>query len=192
MVPFLSLLLGVPIPQNNLGVLPHWALRFLTDRQKLQWMFLNLHQLLHVYELNQNTQTNGKWSVNSSLYRTLYWSYVSLSSHIFAFPPVMWCLWLVVLVTDSIEYSRLLEQHSAWLEQHEQGVLHEHTLHQLAMKLLLCYHSFMIQLRSDIAGSLTTYDMHAMLMAIVIVWSVSKRCLPFTNTVCFSRLWYKF
>ena len=54
MVPLMSLLMGLPIPQNSLGVLPHYALDFLTDRERLQWMYINLQQLLHVYELNQN------------------------------------------------------------------------------------------------------------------------------------------
>ena len=76
--------------------------------------------------------------------------------------------------SQSIEFSRLIEQHTHWLEQLQHGNLHDDSLHRLASKLLIKYHSLMVQLRDDIASSLTTYDLHAMVAAMLIVWSVSN------------------
>jgi len=67
MVPLLSLMLGLPIPQNNLGVLPLDALELLPDRVKLQWMYINLQQLLNVFNLNHGEKQSCNIYFNTQI-----------------------------------------------------------------------------------------------------------------------------
>jgi len=62
LAPTLSLLLGLPVPQNSLGTLIIDVFSGLTIRQKLSATYINAQQLLQVLENNVKNHKQG-WFV---------------------------------------------------------------------------------------------------------------------------------
>ena len=61
LAPTISLMLGLPVPQNSLGTLIIDALSGLTIRQKLSATYINAQQLLRVLENNVKNYKQGWW-----------------------------------------------------------------------------------------------------------------------------------
>ena len=59
LAPTLSLMLGLPVPQNSLGTVIVDALSGLTIRQKLSATYINAQQLLRVLENNVGNYKQG-------------------------------------------------------------------------------------------------------------------------------------
>ncbi len=60
----LALSLGVPIPQNSLGVLLPEPLDMLSPRDRLKLAFVNAQQLLKVFKQNRPQHESGKGEGN--------------------------------------------------------------------------------------------------------------------------------
>lgn len=65
LAPTLSLMLGLPVPQNSLGTLIIDALSGLTIRQKLSATYVNAQQLLRVLENNVKNYKQGEYVYES-------------------------------------------------------------------------------------------------------------------------------
>lgn len=65
LAPTLSLMLGLPVPQNNLGTLIIDVLSGLTVRQKLSATYVNAQQLLRVLENNVRNYKQGEYVYES-------------------------------------------------------------------------------------------------------------------------------
>ena len=61
LAPTLSILFGVPIPQNSLGVLLMEPLSSLSDQNKLRATYLNAQQVLNVVRENIHIDDNGDY-----------------------------------------------------------------------------------------------------------------------------------
>jgi len=70
--------------------------------------------------------------------------------------------------------------HKQWLEDSQSANSSQTMLHELSGKKILSrYLRGMRQLRDSIASQLVTYDIHAMVVATVILWIVSLILLSF-------------
>ena len=72
-------------------------------------------------------------------------------------------------------YSRVLDQHKSWLSSYTKQSLtlsELHTAHMQALKIADNYQTVMVKMRDEVARSLANYDLHAMGVAICIIWMV--------------------
>ncbi|CAH1774450.1 unnamed protein product [Owenia fusiformis] len=133
LVPTLSLLLGVPVPQNNLGVAIPQALSYHSPGDRLRAMQLNADQVLSL--LKQNVQDYQREE-------------------------------------GVLLHSRATQLHARWLALYDTGTVSNTTLHQLANTTMDMYQSATKSARDKISSTLTTYDTHALVVAIFILYLV--------------------